>query len=113
MYKHLFGPVPSRRLGMSLGVDMVPKKVCSLDCIYCEVGKTTNLTAQRTEYVPAHEIIAELEDFFQEPSRSGGHYLFRIRRAYVEQRYWAGHRLYKEHKASVAIGFADKRHAAL
>ncbi|MFY9116055.1 MAG: radical SAM protein [Bacteroidales bacterium] len=65
MYKHLFGPVPSRRLGMSLGVDMVPKKVCSLDCIYCEVGKTTNLTAQRTEYVPAHEIIAELEDFFK------------------------------------------------
>lgn len=65
MYKHLFGPVPSRRLGMSLGVDMVPKKVCSLDCIYCEVGKTTNLTAQRAEYVPAHEIIAELEDFFK------------------------------------------------
>ncbi|MDY0174403.1 MAG: radical SAM protein [Bacteroidales bacterium] len=65
MYKHLFGPVPSRRLGMSLGVDMVPKKVCSLDCIYCEVGKTTSLTAERAEYVPAHEIIAELEDFFK------------------------------------------------
>jgi wyosine [tRNA(Phe)-imidazoG37] synthetase (radical SAM superfamily) len=65
MYKHLFGPVPSRRLGMSLGVDMVPRKVCSLDCIYCEVGKTTTLTAQREEYVPAPEIIAELEDFFK------------------------------------------------
>lgn len=44
MCKYLFGPVPSRRLGMSLGVDLVPKKVCSLDCVYCEVGKTTKLT---------------------------------------------------------------------
>ena len=52
MYKHIFGPVPSRRLGMSLGVDMVPKKVCSLNCVYCEVGQTTLLTTQRKEYVP-------------------------------------------------------------
>ncbi len=44
MYKHLFGPVPSRRLGMSLGIDLIPKKVCSLNCVYCEVGKTTELT---------------------------------------------------------------------
>ncbi len=43
MYKYIFGPVPSRRLGMSLGVNLVPKKVCSLDCVYCEVGKTTKL----------------------------------------------------------------------
>ncbi len=64
MYKHLFGPVPSRRLGMSLGVDMVPEKVCSLDCSYCEVGKPTDLTALRKEYVPEQEIIAELNDFF-------------------------------------------------
>lgn len=41
MYKYLFGPVPSRRLRMSLGIDLVPKKVCSLDCVYCEVGNTT------------------------------------------------------------------------
>ncbi len=51
MYKFLFGPVPSRRLGMSLGVDLVPKKVCSLDCVYCEVGKTTKLTLDRKEYI--------------------------------------------------------------
>lgn len=64
MYKYIFGPVPSRRLGMSLGVDMVPKKVCSLNCVYCEVGQTTLLTTQRNEYVPKREIIEELKDFF-------------------------------------------------
>ena len=51
MYKHLFGPVPSRRLGMSLGIDLIPKKICSLNCVYCEVGKTTKLTLDRMEYV--------------------------------------------------------------
>ncbi len=64
MYKHLFGPVPSRRLGMSLGVDLVPKKVCSLDCVYCEVGKTTKLTTERKEYVKYDKVVAELEDYF-------------------------------------------------
>lgn len=65
MYKHLFGPVPSRRLGMSLGVDLVPSKVCTLNCVYCECGKTTNLTLERKEYVPYDEVVAELKDFFQ------------------------------------------------
>lgn len=64
MYKHLFGPVPSRRLGMSLGVDLVPLKVCSLDCIYCEVGQTTELTVERKEYVLYEEIIKEIDHFF-------------------------------------------------
>lgn len=63
MYKYLFGPVPSRRLGMSLGVDLVPHKVCSLNCIYCECGRTTNLTTKRKEYVPFDEVIKELEHF--------------------------------------------------
>ncbi|MFA7115911.1 MAG: radical SAM protein [Bacteroidales bacterium] len=64
MYKYVFGPVPSRRLGMSLGVDLVPKKVCSNDCVYCEVGSTTCLTTKRKEYVPIKKIIEELEDYF-------------------------------------------------
>ncbi len=64
MYKYLFGPVPSRRLGMSLGVDLVPKKVCSLDCVYCEVGKTTKLTSQRMEYIPYEKIVGELDQYF-------------------------------------------------
>lgn len=63
MYKHLFGPVPSRRLGMSLGIDLTPKKVCTLDCVYCEVGKTTKLTVDRMEYVKYKRIISELDDF--------------------------------------------------
>ncbi len=64
MYKYLFGPVPSRRLGMSLGVDLVPKKVCSLDCVYCEVGKSTNVTVDRKEYILFDKIKAELLHYF-------------------------------------------------
>jgi len=63
MYKFLFGPVPSRRLGMSLGVDLVPHKVCSLNCIYCECGSTTKLTTERLEYVPYDKVISELKNF--------------------------------------------------
>lgn len=65
MYKYLFGPVPSRRLGMSLGVDLVPHKVCSLNCIYCECGKTTNLTLERKEYVPYKQVVDELAHYFK------------------------------------------------
>ncbi|MBL7128677.1 MAG: radical SAM protein [Ignavibacteria bacterium] len=64
MYKYLFGPVPSRRLGMSLGVDLVPHKVCSLNCIYCECGRTTNLTIERKEYVLYDDVIKELNHYF-------------------------------------------------
>lgn len=60
-HKYLYGPVPSRRLGRSLGVDIVPVKVCTLDCIYCQVGRTTNKTIERAEYVHAEPIIAELQ----------------------------------------------------
>jgi wyosine [tRNA(Phe)-imidazoG37] synthetase (radical SAM superfamily) len=63
MYKHLFGPVPSRRLGMSLGVDLIPHKICSLNCIYCECGPTTRLTLERKEYVPVEEVFEELDHF--------------------------------------------------
>jgi wyosine [tRNA(Phe)-imidazoG37] synthetase (radical SAM superfamily) len=63
---HLFGPVPSRRLGLSLGVDLVPPKTCTFDCVYCEVGRTTDLTRTRQAYrVP--EIIRELADYLGNP----------------------------------------------
>ena len=65
MAKYLFGPVFSRRLGISLGVDLVPHKICSLNCIYCEAKATTKLTLQREEYVLFSEIIAELIDFLK------------------------------------------------
>ena len=64
-YKYLFGPVQSRRLGRSLGVDCVPAKVCNLDCVYCECGPTTNQTMQRTEYVPFEALCAELNDYLK------------------------------------------------
>jgi len=63
-YNHLFGPVPSRRLGISLGVDLVPLKTCTLNCIYCECGRTTDLTATRKNYVPLSEVKEELTDYF-------------------------------------------------
>ena len=69
MYKHLFGPVPSRRLGMSLGIDLIPKKVCSLNCVYCEVGKTTKLTTDRLEYVKYDHVITELQQFMSHHSK--------------------------------------------
>ena len=65
-YKYLFGPVPSRRLGLSLGVDLVPHKVCSLNCIYCESGKTTKLTNIRDEYIDSDLIISELTHFLED-----------------------------------------------
>jgi wyosine [tRNA(Phe)-imidazoG37] synthetase (radical SAM superfamily) len=63
MYKYLFGPVPSRRLGISLGIDLVPHKICSLNCVYCECGRTTKLTTERKEYVPVDEVMKEISHF--------------------------------------------------
>ncbi len=61
--KYLFGPVNSRRLGISLGIDLVPYKTCSLNCVYCECGDTTDLTSAVAEYVPTEEVIAELDAY--------------------------------------------------
>lgn len=58
--KYLYGPVPSRRLGRSLGVDIVPHKVCTLDCVYCQLGKTPTKTVERKDYVPIQPVLAEL-----------------------------------------------------
>ena len=58
--KYIFGPVPSRRLGFSLGVDLVPFKTCSLDCTYCQLGKTSHKTIERKAYTPLDETIEEL-----------------------------------------------------
>ena len=63
---YLFGPVASRRLGRSLGVDLVPFKTCSLNCIYCECGRTTVETLERKEYISFGKIIAELKRWLDE-----------------------------------------------
>ena len=60
--RYIFGPVPSRRLGRSLGVDLVPFKTCTYDCIYCQLGRTTNKTVERREWVPLDDVLAELKD---------------------------------------------------
>lgn len=59
---HIFGPVPSRRLGRSLGIDLVPFKTCTYDCIYCQLGRTTCRTVQRKEWFPLDEIMDELRE---------------------------------------------------
>jgi len=59
---YVFGPVPSRRLGRSLGVDLVPFKTCTYDCIYCQLGSTTRKTAERQEWVPLDDVLVELKD---------------------------------------------------
>jgi len=58
--KYIYGPVPSRRLGRSLGVDIVPLKVCTLDCVYCQLGKTSQKSVERRDYVPVKEVLAAL-----------------------------------------------------
>ena len=62
-YRYLYGPVPSRRLGRSLGIDLVPHKICTYDCIYCQIGETTRRTLLRKEYVPIQEVIEEVKAF--------------------------------------------------
>ncbi|MDY6787873.1 MAG: radical SAM protein [candidate division WOR-3 bacterium] len=62
-YKYIFGPVPSRRLGISLGIDLIPHKTCSFDCLYCECGKTTNKTMDRQEFVPTEQVLKELNHY--------------------------------------------------
>ena len=59
IFKHVYGPVPSRRLGRSLGVDLVPFKTCTYDCIYCHLGRTTNKTVERKEYVEIDAVGAD------------------------------------------------------
>ncbi|HJJ43667.1 MAG TPA: radical SAM protein [Methanocorpusculum sp.] len=62
---HIFGPVNSRRLGKSLGIDLLPFKTCSYSCVYCECGHTTSLTTKRTEFFPTEEVIFQLDEILE------------------------------------------------
>lgn len=64
-YKHIFGPVLSRRLGVSLGVDLVLHKTCSMDCIYCECGRTTVLSMEQKEVVRFDIVKSELDHYLK------------------------------------------------
>jgi len=61
-HPHLYGPVPSRRLGYSLGVDLLPFKTCSMDCVYCQLGGNARTTLRRKSFVPVETVLAEIED---------------------------------------------------
>ena len=58
----IYGPVPSRRLGFSLGIDIIPSKTCSFDCIYCQLGPTTKKTLLRKEYISWHKALSQIKD---------------------------------------------------
>jgi wyosine [tRNA(Phe)-imidazoG37] synthetase (radical SAM superfamily) len=58
--QYVFGPVPSRRLGQSLGIDPIPLKTCNRNCVYCQLGRTTSLTNTRREYCPGQEILLQV-----------------------------------------------------
>jgi len=63
---YIYGPVPSRRLGSSLGVDLIPRKTCDYDCIYCQFGRITLKTTRRDAYIPAGAILDQLERRLEE-----------------------------------------------
>ena len=67
--KYVFGPVPSRRLGRSLGIDPIPLKTCNWNCVYCQLGRTAPLTGGRGNYAPGGEIVEEVRQAL-EPHRS-------------------------------------------
>lgn len=60
--KYVFGPVPSRRLGQSLGIDPVPFKTCNWNCVYCQLGRTSPFTLERREYVPRAEVLEQVRE---------------------------------------------------
>ena len=71
MYKHVFGPVPSRRLGISLGVDLVLSKSCNLNCIFCECGATKKIQLERQRFKDMNEILNEIQSDYITFSGSG------------------------------------------
>ena len=66
MYKHVFGPVPSRRLGISLGVDLVLSKSCNLNCIFCECGATKKIQLERQKFKDMNEILKEIQSVLKD-----------------------------------------------
>ncbi|QBG48350.1 radical SAM protein [Verrucomicrobia bacterium S94] len=69
-FKYLFGPVPSRRLGRSLGVDLIPFKTCTMDCTFCQLGETPCTVSERGNYVPMQDVIGELGQWKRKDGRA-------------------------------------------
>jgi len=69
-YHYVFGPVPSRRFGRSLGIDLIPHKTCTLDCVYCQLGRTRVKTVERKAFMPVIAVLDEIEDWFQKDEKA-------------------------------------------
>ena len=63
--KYVYGPVPSRRLGISLGISPIPKKTCNFSCIYCQLGRTDIMTNTRKMFFPVQKIMSEFDEVFK------------------------------------------------
>jgi wyosine [tRNA(Phe)-imidazoG37] synthetase (radical SAM superfamily) len=72
-YRTIYGPIPSRRLGRSLGISPIPDKTCNFSCIYCMLGRTDHLTGKRQAFFPVPDILAELQDALQHTSPPPDH----------------------------------------
>jgi len=66
-----FGPVPSRRLGRSLGINNIPPKVCTYSCVYCQLGRTTKMQAERGEFYEPEEILQSVQDKVERATEAG------------------------------------------
>jgi wyosine [tRNA(Phe)-imidazoG37] synthetase (radical SAM superfamily) len=66
---YLYGPVPSRRLGFSLGVDILPFKTCSMNCVYCQLGSQPKTTVRKREFFPANDILTQIRAALKGPQR--------------------------------------------
>ncbi len=62
-YKYIYGPVPSRRMGSSLGISPIPEKMCNYSCIYCQLGRTNKMSNRRDEFFPLKEILDEVKQY--------------------------------------------------
>lgn len=76
--KHLFGPVNSRRLGLSQGIDLLPPKTCNFNCVYCEINRAPQLSCERGEHVPTGVILAEIDELLADRERVRGLDVFTI-----------------------------------
>jgi len=67
-HSFVYGPVPSRRLGLSLGINIIPFKTCTLDCVYCQCGKTTRKTLERRSFFPVKDILSAVRSAVRDSS---------------------------------------------
>ncbi len=64
-YRYVYGPVPSRRMGISLGVSPIPQKICNYSCIYCQLGRTLKMSNKKEEFYPVKDILSEVADYLE------------------------------------------------